>query len=306
MRRYWLGLAAASALSACGGGNPFATPDPTDPDTGTSATIPEALAGDVDSVSYNATDQTLTVTGVGLDETPFTATYIRKPALDRNGYEAYTVQDNALTEHSTAYVRQAEGGYAAVVMTGGQFGTFQGGTTYGRDGSYSAPDTSTPGGIVSYAGTYVGLLNIDGDSGDLLTPTPGTDPSILPGQAAEITGDAFLNADFTGDGEVKGRIYNRQITDMPAVAVEDLTLTNTTIASDGSFTGSVVADNANVGEYGGVFSGADAASVAGSVHAENHIEAFSGNTPPIEEFGIFVLGSCDGASPDPVCSQPDP
>ncbi|UWQ76217.1 thymidylate synthase [Leisingera sp. M658] len=306
MRRYWLGLAAASVLSACGGGNPFitTTDDPTD-DPAT--TIPEALANDLESVDYDPGNQTLTVTGVGLDETPFTATYVRKPALDRNGYEAYAVQDNALTEHSTAYVRQTEGGYAAVVVTGGQFGTYQGGTTYGRTGSFTAPVTDAGvGGIVSYAGTYVGLLNINGDGGDLLTPAPGTDPSILPGQSAEVTGDVFINADFTQDSEVKGRIYNRRITDLPATAVEDLTLMTTAITSDGSFTGAVNAGGTSVGDYGGVFSGADAAAVAGSVHATSHIEAFSGNTPPIEEYGVFVLGSCDGASPDPVCNQPDP
>ncbi|MEX0304270.1 MAG: thymidylate synthase [Leisingera sp.] len=262
------------------------------------------MANDVESVAYDPANQTLTVTGVGLDETPFTATYVRKPALDRVGYEAYTVQDNALTEHSTAYVRQTEGGYAAVVVTGGQFGTYQGGTTYGRTGSFDAPDTSNPGGIVSYAGTYVGLLNIDGDGGDLITPTPGTPTEILPGQSAEITGDIFINADFTQNNEVKGRIYNRQITDQTGTVVEDLNLVNTAIESNGSFTGAVEQDGTNRGEYGGVFSGTDAAAVAGSVHATNHIAAFTGNTVPIEEYGVFVLGSCDGASPDPVCNQP--
>lgn len=269
--------------------------------------VPAALANDVQSVAYDPTNQTLTVTGVGLDETPFTATYVRKPGLDRGGYEAYTVQDNALTEHSTAYVRSVEGGYAAVVVTGGQFGTYQGGTTYGRTGTYSAPDTTQgPGGIVSYAGNYVGLLNIDGDSGDLISPTPGTDPSILPGQSAEIVGKVFINADFTQDNEVKGRVYDRQIVDQPGTTVEDLDLWNTAIAADGSFDGEVRVAGQVRGEYGGVFAGTDAAAVAGSLHAEQHIAAFGSNTPPIEEYGVFVLGSCDGASPDPVCNQPDP
>ncbi|QDI76248.1 MULTISPECIES: transferrin-binding protein-like solute binding protein [Leisingera] len=299
MRRFWLGIAAAAALSACGGGNPFITSD--DDPTDVTGTIPEDLAGDVDSVSYNAANQTLTVTGVGLDDSPFPATYVRKPALDRAGYEAYTVQDNELTEHSTAYVRTTEGGYAAVVVTGGQFGFFQGGTTYGRTGTYSAPDTSQSGtGIVSYAGTYVGLLNVDGDNGDLIDPSNGTNPSILPGQAAEVTGDVFINADFT-DNRVKGGIYNRQITDQPGTAVENLALNPTGIASDGSFTGDVSTDGSAVGQYGGVFAGSNAAAVAGSLHATDHISALRGGTVPIEEYGVFVLGSCDGASPDPAC-----
>ncbi|AHD00402.1 hypothetical protein [Leisingera methylohalidivorans] len=305
MRRYWLGLAVVTALSACSGGNPFVTED--DDPTDATGTIPEALANDVDSVSYDADNQTLTVTGVGLDETPFTATYVRKPALDRVGYEAYTVQDNALTEHSTAYVREVEGGFATVVVTGGQFGFYQGGTTYGRNGRYSAPNTEQgAGGIVSYAGTYVGLLNIDGDGGDLIDPTNGTDPTILPGQAAEVTGDVFINADFS-DNRVKGTVYNRRITDQPGTAVETLNLDPTAIASDGSFNGQASIANIGVGEYGGVFAGTDAAAVAGSIHATNHISALSGGTgADIEEYGVFVLGSCDGASPDPVCNQPDP
>ncbi|UWQ55131.1 thymidylate synthase [Leisingera caerulea] len=299
MRRFWLGIAAASALSACGGGNPFTT-GTDDPDDVT-GTIPEELAGDVDSVSYDAANQTLTVTGVGLDDSPFSATYVRKPALDRVGYEAYTIQDNALTEHSTAYVRQTEGGYATVVMTGGQFGFFQGGTAYGRAGTYSAPDTSQSGtGIVSYAGTYVGLLNIDGDNGDLIDPSNGTDPSILPGQAAEVTGDVFINAGFT-DNRVKGGVYNRQITDRPGTAVENLALNPTDINSDGSFVGDISSDGSSVGQYGGVFAGSNAAAVAGSLHATDHISALSGGTVPVEEYGVFVLGSCDGASPDPAC-----
>lgn len=303
MRRYWLGLAAASALSACSGGNPFLddeTPAPTpEPDPG--FTIPEALAGDVESVSYDPVNETLTVTGVGLDSTPIVAEYTRNAALDRVGYQAYTTQQNALTEHSTAYIRQSEGGYATIVMTGGQFGHFQGGSTYGSDGSFSAPDVD-PGdaGIVSYAGTYVGLLNMTGDGGDLIPADPGTDPAILPGQAAEVTGSVFINADFS-DMDVKGGVYNRTVTDFPAVTVEDLIFDPTDIASDGSFTGSVEVDGGGVGEYGGIFSGTDAAAVAGTLHATGHIEELNDGTVPIEEFGVFVLDSCNGANADPAC-----
>ncbi|MBY6135111.1 hypothetical protein KUV61_04680 [Nocardioides marinus] len=304
MRRYWLGLAAASALSACGGGNPFLEDDTTTPDPDPGLQIPEELAGDVTSVSYDAANQTLTVTGVGLDSTPVTAQYTRNPALDRVGYEAYTVQQNGLTEHSTAYIRQSEGGYATVVMTGGQFGYFQGGSTYGSDGSFSKPPVDTGDkGIVSYAGTYVGLLNINGDGGDLKPAPPGSDPAIIPGQAAEVTGNAFINADFS-DMRVKGSVYNRTITDSPGTVVENLEFEPTAIASDGSFTGSVTVDKAGVGEYGGVFSGTDAAAVAGTLHATGHIEELNNGSVPIEEFGVFVLGSCTGPSADPACPAP--
>ncbi|WP_342586279.1 thymidylate synthase [Leisingera sp. ANG-M6] len=290
-------------VSACGGGNPFTTTTDDDTDTGTDteSAIPASIANDLDSVSYDPTNQTLTVTGVGLDETPFTSTYVRKPALDRAGYEAYTVQDNELTEHSTAYVRQSGRGYAAVVVTGGQFGYFQGGATYARTGSFTEPDTeSGPGGIVSYAGNYVGLLNVNGDTGDLIIPSGSPETILLPGQAAEVTGDVFINADFS-DRAIKGTIYNREITDAPGTSVENLILVPTEIAADGTFDGTLNVDGTGVGTYGGTFAGTDAEVVAGGVHATSHIDALSGGTNPIEEYGVFVLDSCDSANADPVC-----
>lgn len=301
MRRFWLGIAAASALSACGGGNPFTT-GTDDPDD-VAGTIPEAVANDLDSVSYNPASQTLTVTGVSLDETPFSATYVRKPSLDRDGYEAYTVQDSSLDRHSTAYAREIEGGYAVVVATGGQFGYYFAGANYGRSGAYSAPVTDQPsGGLVSYAGSYIGLLNVAGSGEDLLPVTPGTPTDVLPSQAAEITGDVLINADFT-DNVVNGLIYNRAVRDDGSVSPTNLELAPTAIASDGTFSGSTTVGQQSVGEYGGVFSGTNAASVAGGVHASGHIAEYG---PDIEEYGVFVLGQCGGASSDPLCNQPTP
>lgn len=301
MRRYWLGLAAASALSACGGGNPFLEDDTTTPDPDPGLQIPEELAGDVTSVSYDPVNETLTISGVELVSGQDTTTYVRNAALDRAGYEAYTFQQDAQKEHATAYVRQSEGGYATVVMTGGQFGTFHGGTSYGRDNSFSAPDVTAPDkGLVSYAGTYVGLLNINGDTGDLIPPSPGADPDILPGQAAEVTGKAYINADF-GGLSVEGGVYDRTITDHTGVTVENLTLYEGTLATDGSFTGDVHVDGGGVGKYGGVFTGTDAAAVAGTLHATGHIEELNNGTVPIEEFGVFVLDSCNGPNADPAC-----
>ncbi|KIC16754.1 hypothetical protein [Leisingera sp. ANG-DT] len=305
MRRFWLGLAAASVVSACGGGNPFTTTTDDDTDTGTDteSVIPDALANDLESVSYDPSNQTLTVSGVSLDETPFSASYVRKTALDRDGYEAYTVQDSSLDRHSTAYVRQIEGGYAVVVATGGQFNYYFAGTNYGRTGSYSAPDTDQPsGGLVSYAGSYVGLLNTAGSGEDLLPVAAGTPSELQPDQAAEITGDVFINADFA-DNTVNGLIYNRAVTDNGSASPANLELAPTSITEDGTFTGDVSIDKTNFGEYGGIFSGTDAAAVAGSVHATGHIDGYSSD---IEEYGVFVLGQCGGDSSDPVCDQPTP
>ncbi|MFW8593465.1 thymidylate synthase [Cribrihabitans neustonicus] len=308
MRRFWLGLAAAGALSACGNGNPFLedTGDTSEPGD-TASIVPAEVAGDVDRISYNSATQTLVISGVGLDETPFSSSYVRKPALDRGGYEAYTVQDSSLDRHSTAYVREIEGGYAVAVATGGQFGYFMAGTDFGRSGNYSAPTADQPsGGIVSYAGSYVGLLDEPGDGGDLLPVAPGTPDEVRPVQAAEITGDAFINADFS-DNRVNGTIYNRQITDYPGTTVETLLLAPTDITGEGTFSGEVATQDdgepGSVGTYAGIFAGENAASVAGSLYAKDHIEAAGSG---IEEYGVFVLGQCGGANSDPVCDQPVP
>ncbi|KXF91734.1 hypothetical protein [Phaeobacter inhibens] len=312
MKRAMLGLAAATLLSACGGGtNPFDTDDSTDGGTTTDPIVPEVLASDVDSVAYDAAAGTLVISGLSLDDTPFSASYRRRPALDRQGYEAYTAQDSSLDRHVTAYVREIEdGAFAVAVATGGQFSYYFAGTSYGRRGGYSAPTGDVAsGGVVSYAGTYVGLMNIAGDGGDLLPVTPGTPSDIRPAQTAEVTGDAFVNADF-GDNIVNGTIYNRQIEPTSAGAAPQTLLTldlaPTDIAANGTFTGTasqvVNSTRTNVGTYGGIFAGTDATSVAGSVFAQNHVEGIDG----IEEYGIFVLGQCGTADSSAVCDQPVP
>ena len=301
MVRFWFSFTVLIIFSACGGGH-------TPPSTGSGSTndslsndVPTALASDLDGISYDSATETLIITGVGLDETPFSATYLRNAALDRVGYEAYTVQDSSLDRHSTAYVRQIDGAYAVAVATGGQFAYYMAGTSFGRTDAYTAPTTDQPsGGIVSYAGTYVGLLNISGDGGDLLPVTPGTPGDVLPVQAAEITGLVLINADFA-DNRINGAIYDREVTDDPATTVETLNLAPTDIAEGGTFEGVTSLGFNPVGVYGGIFSGTDAAVVAGSIFAEDHI-----GIQDIEEYGIFVLGQCGGAHSAPLCNQPVP
>jgi len=298
--KFFLGsLAAFVALSAC----TDLGESPDTPDDPTGIVVPAALASDVDSIRYDSATATLIIMGLGLDETPFEASYTRNAALDRAGYEAYTVQDSSLDRHSTAYVRQIDGAYAVAVATGGQFSYYMAGTNFGRTNAYTAPTTDQPsGGIVSYAGTYVGLLNMGGSGGDLLPIAPGTPKEVRPKQAAEITGQVLINADFA-DNRINGTIYGRQVTDDPGTAVETLRLAPTEITETGTFEGTTSVDLTAVGQYGGIFSGTDAAAVAGSIHAANHIQAYGGD---IEEYGIFVLGQCGGAHSDPLCNQPVP
>ena len=298
MKRLSMGILALFALSACSGGNPFATDTETEtPDTG----IPDVLASDLDGISYDPVGQTLTVRGVSLDNTPYEAVYTRKPGLDRGGYEAYTTQDGSLQRHTTAYVRDIDGTRSAVVVTGGQFEHYFAGTVYGRSGGFDPATSNQSGQLVSYAGNYVGLLNAPGDGGDLLPVAPGTPNSVRPVQAAEVTGRVLINADFA-DNQVNGTIFNRNWVDNPGTVLEDLALKPSEITSDGTFTGEVTINLQNKGTYGGIFGGDQSSVVAGSLFAKDHIDGVTNE----EEYGIFVLLKCGTPNQDALCNQPNP
>ena len=301
MKHVWAGAIAVSLLAACGGGNPFTTTTGTGTGgSGTpSTTIPAAIQNDLGSFSFNSTTGVLTIQGVNLDANGSAATYVRDATLDQpGGYLGYTSQEDGLSRHSTAYVKQIDGTSAVVVVTGPQFGQVFGGASYVRSGDYDPPGSNTTpnGGLVSYGGRYVGLLNASGDGGALLTPPAGVDPSLLPAQAAEIRGDILINADFT-DNSVNGRITNRVIPDNLAATPEDLDLEVATIAGDGTFTSNVLQGGQNRGTYGGIFGGVESTVVAGALTAADHISRLSDE----EEFGIFVLVQCGQPGAAPVC-----
>lgn len=309
MKRFWPIALTAILLSACGDGNPFTPIDGGGEGEPGGSTIPEELLGNLESVTYDPATQTLIVRGMEFDDTPYEAVYVRKPGLDRAGYEAYTSQDGSLDRHNTAYVKQNDGTFAGIVMAGGQFQQVFSGSTYGRDGAYDPPTVGPDSGLATYAGRYVGLLNASGDGGDLLPVTPGTPTSPLPVQAAELTGDVVITADFA-DNAVAGVVYNRVVVDGfdgiagGAVAVEDVALRSTAIQADGTFSGEAV-QNANttvVGTYGGIFGGEDASTVAGVLRTENHIDLVTGEL----EVGTFVLIQCGLPGEDPICNQPVP
>lgn len=299
MKRYWLGVVAAATVSACSGGYPWA---PVDETQQTDPVVPAAIAGDMQSFTYNPVAKTLVVRGVTLDDTPFEAVYSRAPALDRPGYEAYSSQESSLSRHTTAYVQQIDGTRAAIAVSGGQFGHFFGGSSYGRDGSFDPPGVAVSGGLVSYAGNYIGLLNVAGDGGDLLPVAPGTPNEVRPKQAAEVTGSILITADFA-DMSVNGIVYDRVAVDAGA-ALEDLELAPGDIAANGTFAGKVTQNGGtnSRGDYGGLFGGTNSSAVAGTLHATDHI---SGITNP-EEYGLFVLGQCGTPGADPLCNQPVP
>ena len=333
MKRFVAALMLPAFLLACGSGsNPF-EPDPAPPaedpapDPGdeenpvTEAGIPESLAGDLTRVSFNpnTVPPTLSVEGVTLDDEPFIANYRRRPGLDRNGYIAFTAQDDPLDRHFTAYGREANnnsGVRAGVVVSGGVRNRFFGGGYYERDGAYTPPNPATTTGLVSYAGNYVGLINVGGSSEDLAPVPGGTDPDLAPLQAAEVTGNILIQADFA-DNAVEGNIYNRQILDT-ATVLPSIVLLNTSIdPTTGTFLGDTEYEagdfpgenviGTDIGDYGGIFGGTNASGVAGTIH----LEQWDGPNNPLgfegeEEYGVFVLDQCGQPVDDPICAGVNP
>lgn len=312
MFKKFLTLSSLALLVACGDGQPFiftstepTTPtDPNEPDEPDPNVIPGALSGDVSAVAYNASTGLLLIDLAALDQSngdvPLVE-YDRNPALDVPGYIAYSYQDDPLDRMFVAIVAESFDGAveAVVAMDGGQFNTYFGGTYYGRNVDYTSP-----GGLVSYAGSYAGITNLDADGAQLLPPSGSPNPSLLPDQPAQVTGSVFLNADF-GDGAVNGVITDRtwvnlnaaDLTDLGA-SLPDVFLIPSTITPGGTFTGAVEdAGQLNIGTYGGIFGGDGATAVAGSVFLENFLDGIDNEN----EFGIFVLMQCGLPGDDPVC-----
>ncbi|WP_281984003.1 thymidylate synthase [Thalassorhabdomicrobium marinisediminis] len=331
MSRLFMALGLTAALAACDSENPFdQEPVVEDPETPvieegeevSSEGIPLALADNLQSVAYvpgtGSDPGTLSVDMLALDRTDSDIPlqdYTPNAALTAlaPGYEVFSYQDDALDRMFVAIVAQSNDGsvLGAVVMDGGQFTKFFGGGFYATDGDYTPGSGPNDTGLVSYAGTYAGLSNLNADGNELMTPPPGTDPALLPDQPAQITGDIFLNADF-GDNQVNGAIYNRAFVNLdPALQaliggneLEDVYLIPADITDEGTFFGT--AENPaqeGIGSYGGTFGGTEAAGVAGVVHLD-------GDTiPGIEnedEFGVFVLTQCGQPGEDPVCAAVNP
>lgn len=284
MKRFWAGLFAAGILSACSGGNPFLDDDePTDPDR-PEFVIPEVLSSDLDGIVYdpNAPVPTLIVSGVTFDGDPFTETYARNTSLDSGDYQAFTRQATPMDAHSTAYVRQIGGTRGALVVTGGQFGYYNGGATYSRTGAFDRPGPTQDTGNVKYSGTYIGLLNAPDNGNDLL-PTPGVDQELRPRQAGRVSGDVNIVADFNNN-RVKGLVNNRTYI-ARNINMSDLEIAPTDINDDGTFAGEITQGQQSKGDYGGIFGGPESDAVAGTLFVKDHQAGFT----DLEERGLFVL-----------------
>lgn len=336
MKRFSSVCALALIVGACGGDgtNPFTTSfdanDPAttiDPDSETevsAAGIPVLIASDLDSLSYNATDKTLTVTGLTQDGTSAVNAY--RHVVDGqqtittsdgntysafvNGYTTFTRQNDALGRHSTAFVASRAGLQAGVVMTGGQFNKFFAGTYYERNGDYVAPTAPDTRFDVTYHGTYAAGINFSGPNTDLLPIVGPIDEDIdVPRQSAYVRGLIFVNVDLN-DMSVEGQIYNRTGVFRADETADDtvgffgypeITLVEGVLAADGSFAGKVQNQGKllDIGDFAGIIGGDSGQALAGGTRFEDFETTFEDEI----EYGVFVLDICEVGDTGDICTN---
>ena len=318
MRKPMTAMAAVFVFTACDG-DPFSTTTTgtTTETTETTATgaIPDTLKNNLSGLTYDPVAKTFVVEIAALDGSLTTATYARNTAAEAGfgaGIEAYTLQEDPLDRFFTGLIKTSTDGTvrAGVVSDGGQFQRFFSGAYYERDGSFTPPTaTSAAGsGQVSYAGDYAGLDNYTGPRP--LLPT-GTDPSIQMEAPGRVTGQVFINANFS-DLKLNGSVFNRVAIDRVTTAnpsgtpLTTLILVPGDIAADGTFFGSTIelsGGTVDIGDYGGIFGGVDAASLGGTLV----IADFDSTIENESETGFFVLTQCGMTGEDAtLCSTSAP
>lgn len=266
-------------------------------------TLPSAIGGDLNRITFNPATETLQVDMSALDASEALATYARAPALDRDGFLAYQVNEGNLQRTFTALTRQSDRGtvLAAVVADGGQFNRRFGGGYYARliPLTMPVPDGTPNSGLVTYTGDYLGLFTPGASSG-----LPGIPAEVDTSTNYRVIGNILLNASFS-DLAVNGGVFGREAIDATGatvLALESIALIYTDIdEATGSFIGEVefVAETQDViGNYGGAFAGTDASDVGG-VLLINPIRDEDG----MWENGAFVLGVCGMPGEGPLCAQ---
>lgn len=299
MKNIAYAVAAMAALGACEGtgGGDGGTGGPGDPGT-PPVTGDASLRGDLDAFAFNGTNA-LSVQ-ISLESDDVLQPYTQEGAPIK-GYIRFVQQDDPLDRFSTAFAGQSSDGslQAVVVADGGQFNRYFGGTGV-QQNSYSAPAR----GLASYAGGYIGLLNLGPPAPDV---PPGTPDSAIPSMATPVTGQVFINADFAGN-RVNGVVYNREFgADGTGTELGDLVLIVGSIAPNGSFNGAIELDDFTpVGNYSGTFGGQDAAAMAGMVQLGtgflvdrdgDPLPAYTDTDGREREFGIFVIDQCPTSQP---------
>ena len=248
-------LASFAALSACGGN----TVDPTAIQSGENV-------GNL-AVSYNEVENTLTVTD-GVVE----YTYVQNSDGDNGAIAGfYKLQDhNDDWQDYSLRGETSSGSGEAFLVNSTENGYEAAATFLNRLETPNLPTSGTASFSGDYSGVYFGNEDEDSVWYD------------------NITGDVTLDANFS-DSTVSGSITNRISSYADAAVHDDVALSVSSI-SNGAFSGTASGggggyDNyvASDGTYEGMFTGADATEVIGSINIPMTNDSYVGF-----EMGIFI------------------
>lgn len=309
MIRWVLPLAASLTVAACSG--PAIIGSRGDGGGGgDTSSIPSELSNNLKSVTFDG--DTMKVDIEGGDGNPAEVTYERDTRLDLPGYTAYRTQETALDRLYVALgAISADGSVQAVTVgDGGVSNVYYAGGSYDRAGGFDAPPTDDGRGTVHYAGSYAAVTNVnaprDGGPDDVALPvSESADDSVVPWQPSRVTGDIFIDTNFT-DNTVRGSISNRELVDTHTALVDVILVPTTIDPTDdtdtraGTFSGDAqYADLRVIGTYGGIFGGEGANSVAGVVH----LTEFNPDWENEQEHGVFVLTQCRPGNTSAPCAD---
>ncbi len=225
-------------------------------------------SGDLSNVTFDnngtlndASDDTLTITGLPFDDDPLGAVFTYSGTDTDNGVGIFINNDTSTFNQYLALVRETDGGELIVGVA-----TIEGYQDFGYRGAWvqlnDVTNTIPTLGLVEYTGGYSGFMVLDGSGDQYVT-----------------TGNITLEVDFT-DSFLKGFVTGRTIETFAGApvaipnaditGVPDLVLNDTQI-SGGTFSGTANSYNGaetyESGTYQGWFGGAGAPVVGGFIEA---------------------------------------
>lgn len=288
MTRIGLFLACAGALAACSssGTNPLTGPgDEPDPGTGTGGLAGTAVfAGEVNSLSYNAANDTLVINNLPFDGEDGVYTNTGIASVQGFGvYESGQTTEDGQRKYFAVFRQSASGEVSAgAVGTGDYSGFGFGGAALAR--STTAVSLPTTGEAV-YTGRYGGIRILDDAAG-------GTgDVEFVEGR---VTLDVDF-ADFDTTGAVEGFVTNRVYYDVNGARIGTLPtifLSTASINEDGTIGPSTAGtvdsqgDELQSGTYEGLFGGATADEIAGVIIITG--PETEGADIDVQETGVFT------------------